>query len=262
MLTSNMVSIEKFIPVMAKLKREVATKYTGRIIYITVSGSHLYGFPSVDSDVDYRGCFIAHSNFLLGLNKPCKMLVTMKVPDVVLMELGQELNLALKGNCNILEHWFSTPVFQHWNYKYLKELIEDIIGKDGVYHSYRGMATFNYKKFLLGGKTTYKKYLYVFRALMAGTYFLEVGHIEPNINKLNQHFKIKEVKELVKAKISGQELDLAIDVNSGRLDEIITVLFHRIDRAYEKSHLPHKPDNKDVKLVNSTLLDFRKEMLN
>ena len=29
------------------------------VLFATISGAHLYGFPSADSDVDMRGCFRA-----------------------------------------------------------------------------------------------------------------------------------------------------------------------------------------------------------
>src|SRR5206468_8465370 len=40
------------------------------LLFWTVSGSHLYGFPSADSDVDLRGSFAAPVPSLLGLRPP------------------------------------------------------------------------------------------------------------------------------------------------------------------------------------------------
>jgi uncharacterized protein len=37
------------------------------LLFITVRGSHLYGFPSGDSDFDLRGVHIAPAEELLGL---------------------------------------------------------------------------------------------------------------------------------------------------------------------------------------------------
>ena len=39
-------------------------------LFWTVSGSHLYGFPSADSDIDLRGCFRAPLRSLVGLKPP------------------------------------------------------------------------------------------------------------------------------------------------------------------------------------------------
>jgi uncharacterized protein len=37
---------------------------------ITISGSHLYGFSSPDSDIDFRGAYLCDTMHLLGINKP------------------------------------------------------------------------------------------------------------------------------------------------------------------------------------------------
>ena len=40
------------------------------LLFVTVSGAHLYGFPSADSDVDLRGSFAAPLADVLGLDTP------------------------------------------------------------------------------------------------------------------------------------------------------------------------------------------------
>ena len=39
---------------LVRLKREVA-RYPYPLVFATISGAHLYGFPSPDSDYDLRG---------------------------------------------------------------------------------------------------------------------------------------------------------------------------------------------------------------
>ena len=41
-----------------------------RPLFATVSGAHLYGFASRDSDVDLRGAFVAPLEEVLGLDRP------------------------------------------------------------------------------------------------------------------------------------------------------------------------------------------------
>ncbi len=41
-----------------------------RLLFATVSGAHLYGFPSPDSDYDLRGCHVLLPERLLGLVEP------------------------------------------------------------------------------------------------------------------------------------------------------------------------------------------------
>lgn len=40
------------------------------LLFATVSGAHLYGFPSRDSDVDLRGVHLLPAADLLGLRPP------------------------------------------------------------------------------------------------------------------------------------------------------------------------------------------------
>jgi predicted nucleotidyltransferase len=39
-------------------------------LFVTVSGAHLYGFPSPDSDIDLRGCHRLPVRALIGLDVP------------------------------------------------------------------------------------------------------------------------------------------------------------------------------------------------
>lgn len=179
-------------------------------------------------------------------------------PDIVMFELGKELNLAIKGNCNVLEHINAEPIYRTAESLELKQMVNNTFGKRGPYNSYRGMAMFNYKKFILKGKKTYKKYLYVFRGLMAGIYVLQTGRIQSNIVELNKYFKIPLVKTLVKYKTEGAEKEEVSDlVDSGMLDSLIPPLFERMDKAYDKCKISPKPDEDGVSKINSWLIEQR-----
>ncbi len=256
-----MMNTEQLISVMSYIKNEVSKRYAGKVIYVTVSGAHLYGFLSKDSDVDFRGCFTANPNLFLGLNMPKMNFDCVNPYDISMMELAKEIKLILAGNCNILEHVFSTPFYTTPEFVEMRDIAYSCLGKKGAYNSYRGMATSNYKKFILGGKQSFKKYLYVFRGLMAGRYFLETGMIEPDINKLNAVYKFPEIKMLIKAKTEGNENGYKEISNSGKLEELIQYCFQKIDVAYEKSKIPETPDKKATSRMNSFLVKLRKDML-
>ena len=146
---------------------------------------------SSDSDIDYRGTYQIHSARLLGLEKPKNVVeFTQGENDVVLFELEKEIKLALVGNCNVLEHIFAPQIVRTSEFVALRTKILNSFGKVGIYNSYKGMATENYKKFILQGRNTIKKYLYVFRSLMAGIYVLTTDLIEPNIITLNKHLNL------------------------------------------------------------------------
>ncbi len=237
---------------MGKLKHIVSDQYHGKIINLMISGSHLFGFKSPDSDTDYRGCFQVVTDKLLttrnikdniqykvmkeGLTKDDIHDKDIFDKDAVLDELGKEVSLLLAGNCNHFEHLFATQLLTSPEHLELKKIFKDQMNLSGIYHSYRGMAHQNYKKFILGGKHTVKKYLYVLRGLMAGTYVLETGKIEPNIQNLVKHFKLDgcsaTVLELVGLKKRGMEKD-RVNKNLDRYNRVTDEWFERIDKSAE-----------------------------
>lgn len=254
------VPLEDQIKTVARIKEKVDSDQNGVIIYITISGSDLYGFPSKDSDVDYRGTYLTGTENLLGLHKK-RDVIEMK-PDIVMFELAKELGLALKGNCNVLEHINAEPIYRTSDFLDMRQMINNSFPKKGLYDSYRGMAMFNYKKFIMKGRKTHKKYLYVLRGIMAGTYALQTGRIESNTVTLNKYFKIPEVKTLIKAKREGFENDEVTSlVEDGSLDAMIPMLFERMDKAYVKSKIPERVEPEQREKINSWLIELRKDKI-
>ncbi len=195
----------------------------GKILYLCVSGSHLYGFNSEDSDIDYRGCFQLKTNKLLTTRVPDTYSTLYQLKDgtlqntmregqenlveidAVMQELSKEIGILLRGNCNFNEHLFSPPIITSPEHTRLRQLIDENLNIRGLYDSYRGMATHNRKKFLLNELASPKKFLYVFRGLLAAMYVIQNHKIESNIEKLNEYFDSPIVAELIDLKRRGQE---------------------------------------------------------
>ncbi len=231
--------MKEHIQFLNQLRELVNNKYHGKIVYVSISGSDLYGFRSKDSDTDYRGSFQVKTNMLLGIKTPGETIEfetfrkNGEVDDeAVLHELKKELGLIMKGNCNILEHLFTTPLITSPEHQELKELAYGYWNYTGIFNSYRGMAYQNYNKFILNGKHTVKKYLYIIRALMAGIHALDSNEIEPNIQTLNKKYNNAIVDELIDLKIRGQEKDPVKRMN--RYDKVCKDLFEQIDGVYAK----------------------------
>src|SRR4051794_3738498 len=49
---------------------QVLAEFPYPLVFVTVSGSHLYGFPSVDSDFDLRGSHLLPGERFWGLDEP------------------------------------------------------------------------------------------------------------------------------------------------------------------------------------------------
>lgn len=252
------MNIKDEIGLISKLKDAVSSR-NGRLFNAYISGSNLYGWSSKDSDIDIRGSFVLRKEEFLGLQNPRETLEIKDIEgmDVALFEIKKVMSMALKGNCNILEEINAPQIYKTADFVKLRQLINNSFGKRGIYNSYRGLAEFNYKKFILSGRNSVKKYLYVFRGLMAGIYVLQTGIIKPNIEELNKHFKIREVDKLLKIKREGLENEPLRDLEEGKLDEIIKEMFDRIDAAYTKSKIPELPEEEDIDKINKFLINLR-----
>lgn len=250
------MNIKEETELISKLKSHVSG-INGELLNAYISGSHLYGWESKDSDIDIRGCFVLDKTEFLGLKNPKEVIEIKGKEDIVLFEVKKLISLALKGNCNILEEINAPQFYKQADFLKLKQLVNNAFGKNGIYNSYRGLAEFNYKRFILRGRNTIKKYLYVFRGLMAGIYCLETGLIKPNIEELNKYFKIKEVTKLLEIKRNGLENEPLKDLEDGVLDKKINDLFDKIDRAYLKCKMPEVPTDKEIDEVNKFLVGLR-----
>jgi predicted nucleotidyltransferase len=81
------------------------TDVPGEPVLVGVGGSHAYGLAHADSDVDYRGCYVAPSKAFFALTSPAET-YTRNEPDVSLHEIGKFLRLAAGANPTILETFF------------------------------------------------------------------------------------------------------------------------------------------------------------
>ncbi|MFH1631177.1 MAG: nucleotidyltransferase domain-containing protein, partial [Candidatus Aenigmatarchaeota archaeon] len=81
-------------------------------VYISLSGSHCFGWPSADSDYDIRGIHVFPEDHYLGLTKPSE---TIRFEDGELdflsLEIGRFCRLLLKNSYSIREQISSDPLF-------------------------------------------------------------------------------------------------------------------------------------------------------
>lgn len=253
-----------------QIKKLVSGEYSGKLLYVTIGGSHLYGFNSVDSDIDFRGCWLTNTNNILGLNTPRDNIERMEgINDTVLFELKKELNLLHKGNCNILENLFADQLYTSDEYFQIKKIMALNLNLPGIYHSYRGMAWSNYNKFCLKGMHTVKKFLYIFRAILAGIHAIRLRNIEPNINTLLEYHKdesfYESIIQLVKLKKDGKEKDMLNDRLLPIYHKLVEEMFTILDKVYEDSKPSEKIqrdlDKSREKLLDKTLKKIRKNYL-
>lgn len=77
----------------------------GKPVLVGVGGSHAYGLATADSDIDYRGCYVAPSWDFWGITAPQET-YDRHNPDVALHEVKKLLRLAASANPTVLEVFF------------------------------------------------------------------------------------------------------------------------------------------------------------
>src|SRR5437764_6860921 len=82
------------------------------LLFATVSGAHLYGFPSPDSDFDLRGSHILPVREVVGLDPGRETIESSEVRDgrqidLVTHDAKKFFGLLLKKNGYVLEQLFS-----------------------------------------------------------------------------------------------------------------------------------------------------------
>jgi predicted nucleotidyltransferase len=97
--------------------KAVVSEQPDPVLFATVSGAHLYGFPSRDSDVDLRGVHLLPTAELVGLREPEETRSRMWEQDGVEMDLVTHdlrkfVRLMLRRNGYVLEQLLS-PLVVH-----------------------------------------------------------------------------------------------------------------------------------------------------
>lgn len=85
------------------------------LLFASVSGAHLSGFPSPDSDVDLRGCHVLPLTLVLGLDEPPDTVTRMwqvdgVAVDLVSHDLKKFVTLLQRQHGNFLKQLFAPTV--------------------------------------------------------------------------------------------------------------------------------------------------------
>lgn len=213
-------------------------------IFATISGAHLYGFASPDSDVDLRGSFLAPAQSVLGLHPPAETIsiqLTANVEiDWVAHDIRKFARLMTSHNGYVLEQLYSPLVVLSTEaHAELLELGRGCVTRPTVKH-YQGFARSRRQR-LLQPRPTVKHLLYAYRVLLTGIHLMRTGEVISNLVTLNQFVGIAEIDELVARKRAGAEtmqLEACdLPVHASMLDRLESLL---VD-AHATSDLPEEP---------------------
>jgi predicted nucleotidyltransferase len=180
------------------------------LVFVTISGAHLYGFPSGDSDYDLRGVHVLPAVDMLGLESATETIEQSGIHDGVEVDLVSHdakkfFLLMLKNNGYVLEQLYSPLIVQ--SSAAHEELMQ--IGKTCITrhhcHHYFGFAQTQWKLFEKESPRRVKPLLYVFRVLLTGIWMMKTGQVEANLVVLNETFGLPYLPQLIQRKLAGAE---------------------------------------------------------
>jgi uncharacterized protein len=265
-----------------RLRRIVAVQ-PYPLLFATISGAHLYGFPSPDSDYDLRGAHMLPLDAVVGLEVRDETVQDERVidgleMDIVSHDVKKFFGLLLKKNGYVLEQLYS-PLVVHTTPEHaeLKEITRTKKfdtspvtpppgrGREGNQtgvitrhhsHHYFGFAETQWQLFLKERPRRVKPLLYVYRVLLTGIHLMRTGVVNANVVELNAEARLPCIADLIARKQSGENTAL----------EDADVAFHQreyerlrvaLQAAHDASRLPELPSEETRKVLNDLLVRIR-----
>lgn len=224
----------------------VVAEQPDRLLFATVSGAHLYGFPSRDSDVDLRGVHLLPVAELVALDEPEETRSRDwrqdgAELDLVTHDLRKFVRLMLRRNGYVLEQLLS-PIVVHTTDAHA-ELISLAPGALTVHHAhhYRGFAGTQWRLFEKSNEL--KPLLYTFRALLTGIRLMRSGEVRAHLPTLAEELDgPKYLSELIEAKAYAEHRVAAVDRDAVHAD--VEALHALLDEAQQTSALPQEPSGR------------------
>ncbi|QKW40755.1 nucleotidyltransferase domain-containing protein [Actinomadura sp. NAK00032] len=215
--------------------------------FLTVSGAHLYGFPSEDSDIDLRGAHLLPLEELVGLEKGEETVTLMwdhagVEADAVTHDLAKFCTLLLRRNGYVLEQVMSPLVVTTSAvHAELKSLVPGLVTSNHAHH-YLGFARTQWALFEKAREL--KPLLYTFRVLLTGVHLMRTGEVEADLTRLAGDGPAY-LPELVEAKRAAEHGALPADAPApSRLRDDVAALTARLEDERGATGLPEVPANR------------------
>jgi predicted nucleotidyltransferase len=219
-------------------------------VFATISGSHMYGFASADSDLDVRAVHLLPLTEVIGLRTGPDTLQSSRTRDgveldVVSQELAKFCRLLLRPNGHILEQVLS-PLVVTTSERHA-ELVAAAPGCVTRFHShhYLGFAKGQWQQFERSGQV--KPALYTLRVLLTGIHLMRTGELECDLTALAPGMNLPYVPELIDRKARAEKEPLGSDPGLLRqLEADVRRLNAELERARDDSSLPDRPSSHDA----------------
>ena len=221
------------------------------LLFATVSGAHLYGFASRDSDVDLRGVHLLPLREVIGLREGEYTRTRMwdrdgLEMDLVTHDLLKFARLMLRRNGYVLEQLLS-PLVVHTTpvHAELAALAPGVLTRDHAHH-YRGFARTQWRLYEKNGEL--KPLLYTFRVLLTGIHLMRTGELQPHLPTLLELVDEApgHLPELIARKAEAEHGPAGTAVDRERVAADVTALHRLLDEEQARSALPLRPTAYDA----------------
>jgi predicted nucleotidyltransferase len=231
------------------------------LLFATISGAHLYGFPSPDSDYDLRGAHVLPLEAVVGLAARDETVEDSRVidgleMDIVSHDVKKFFGLLLKKNGYVLEQLYS-PLVVHTTPEHakLKEIANGCVTKHHSHH-YLGFAKTQWKLFEKERPRRVKPLLYVYRVLLTGIHLMRTGTVNANLVELNEQARLPYIDDLIARKQSGENTAIN-DVDVAFHQREYERLRAELQTAHGTSRLPELPSEQTRVALNELLVRIR-----
>jgi hypothetical protein len=215
------------------------------LLFATISGAHLYGFPSPDSDYDLRGVHILPLEEIVGLWPGRETIEQSGVQDgleidLVTHDVRKFFGLLLKKNGYVLEQVLS-PLVVHTTTEHaeLREIARQCVTRHHAHH-YLGFAETQWRLFRKEDPPRVKPLLYVYRVLLTGIHLMRTGEVEANLVRLNESARLLYIDDLIARKLSGAERSALDGADVAFHEREYERLRGELVAAHEGSRLPER----------------------
>jgi predicted nucleotidyltransferase len=232
------------------------------LVFATISGAHLYGFPSPDSDFDLRGTHVLPLPQIVGLDEPKETLEDSRViegleMDIVSHDVRKFFGLLLRKNGYVLEQVLSPlVVLTTPEHEELKSLARQCITRHHAHH-YLGFADTQWKLFFKEEPPRVKPLLYLYRVLLTGIHLMRSGKVEANLETLLAEYPQPGVRELIQRKRAGREKETLTPDETAGHEAAKLKLEARLLLERDSSQLREVPDDSVRQALNDLLVRLR-----
>lgn len=239
------------------------------LLFVTISGAHLYGFHSGDSDFDLRGVHVlplrevvglrmgsetieqsGHRQLPLGQARDGAEVLIERDLDLVSHDVLKFFKLLLRRNGYVLEQLLS-PLIVHTTpeHEELKSISQACVTRHHAGH-YLGFAETQWR--LFEKERRIKPLLYTYRVLLTGIHLMRTGTVEANLRVLNDQARLSHVNDLIARKRNGCEDELFADRSTSAAGDFefhaseYRRLTAELEAAREVSSLPLEPSGREA----------------